>query len=211
MSGGSNSAVRTTAGIDAHSPRIAAKHGDHRRIGETARLMHVTQKAALALDDRHPMQPDLAAGGRDAAHRAHQRIDAGRQAFSYVGTRIAAGLEPPDHARDAELAQNVAEHHRGDDIAASGIEKHDAPQLRVRAARLEEIDKGLGRLSFDHAVGNDDVGTMPAALAGLQGRDMETHRLAVLLRRRRGWRTQRERDRRRDSRKRNKPPDAGGR
>ena len=127
------------------------------------------------------MQPDLAAGGRDTAHSAHQRVDAGRQAFANVWSRIAVRLEPSDDAGDAQPPQNMAEDHRGDDIAASGVEKHNPPQLGVRAAGLEEIDKGLWRLSLNHAVGYDDIGTMPAAFVGFERRDTETHRRAVLL------------------------------
>ena len=56
-------------------------------------------------------------------------------------------VEPADDAGDAQLAQNMAEHHRGDDIAAARVEEDDAPQLGVRAAGFEEIDEGLRRLA----------------------------------------------------------------
>jgi hypothetical protein len=75
----------------------------------------------------------------------------------------------------------MTEDHRSDDVAAAGVEKDDAPQFRVRAARLEKIDKGLWRLSLDYAVSHDDVGTMAAALVGFKRRDAETHRGAVAL------------------------------
>src|SRR5271156_4413531 len=76
----------------------------------------------------------------------------------------------------------MAEDHRGDDIAASGVEKHNATQLGVGVARFEEIDEGLRRLSLNDAVGDDHVGTMFAAFTGFEGRDTETHGPAALLR-----------------------------
>ena len=127
------------------------------------------------------MQPDLAAGRRDTTHRAHQRIDAGRQAFANVWSRISGRLEPSDDAGDAQAPQNMAEDHRSDDIAASGVEKNDPPQPRVGASGLEEIDKGQRGLGLDNAISHDDVGTMPTALARFQRRDMETHWGAMLL------------------------------
>jgi hypothetical protein len=113
--------------------------------------MRPEKTAALGLDNRHSMQPNLAAGGRDTAHGAHQRVDAGRQAFANVWSRIAVRLEPSDDASDAQPPQNMTEDHRSDDIAAAGVEKYNAPQLGVRAAGLEKIDKGLWRLNLDAA------------------------------------------------------------
>ena len=81
------------------------------------------------------MQSDLAAGRRDTAHSAHQRVDAGRQTFANVGSRIAVRLEPSDNAGDAQAPQNMTEDHRSDDIAAAGVEKYDAPQLGVPSYR----------------------------------------------------------------------------
>jgi hypothetical protein len=198
--------------IDTHSPRVASKHGDHRRIRKAARHLRRPQEAtSFGLNDRHPMKPDLAAGGSDAAHRAHQRVDAGRQAFSNVRARIASRVEPSDDACDPQPPQNVAKDHRGDDIAAARIEKNDAPQLGVSAARFEEIDKGLRRLSLDDAVSNDDVGTMFAALSGFEGRDVETHRRPAFLGHSRHERDRDERDRPGQRQQSLHPPVAGGR
>ena len=127
------------------------------------------------------MQPDLAAGWRDTAYGAHERVDAGRQTFANVRSRIAIRVESSDDASDVQPSQNMTEDHRGDDIAAAGVEEHDAPQLGVRTARLEKIDERLGRLSLDHAVGHDHVGTMSAAFVRFERRDAETHRRAVIL------------------------------
>jgi hypothetical protein len=168
-------------GVDAHSPRVAPEHGDHRRVGETALHMRSEKAAPVAFDNRHSMQPDLAAGRRDSANGAHQRVDAGRQTFADVRSRIAVRFEPPDDARDAQSPQNMAENHRSNDIAAAGVEKNDAPQLGVQATRLEKIDKGLWRLRLNNAVGYDDVGTMSAAFVGFERRDAKTHRWAVIL------------------------------
>src|SRR3984957_21133034 len=122
--------------------------------------MRSEKAAALAFDNRHSMQPDLAARRRDTAHRAHERVDAGRQTFANVWSRIAVHLKPSDDTGDPQPPQNMAEDHGSDDIPAAGVEEHDAPQLRVRASRLEEIDKRRRGLSLDHAVGHDHVGTM---------------------------------------------------
>src|SRR6202020_2757636 len=84
------------------------------------------------------------------------------------------------------------------------------PQLRVRAARLEKIDKGLWRLSLNHAVGDDDIGAMSAALVGFKRRHAETHRRAVVL-----GRSRRHRDghkgERRSQREQAQRPKNGGR
>ncbi len=157
------------------------------------------------------MKADFAAGRRDPAHRAHQRVDAGRQAFADERTGITALIEPSDDAGDAQPPQNVAEDHRGDDIAASGVEKDDPPQLGVGAARFEEIDEGLRRLSLDDAVGDDDIGTMFTAFAGFERRDMETHRPAALLRRSGRERNPAEHEGRGQRRQRPEAPVAGGR
>src|SRR5271155_630871 len=82
----------------------------------------------------------------------------------------------------------MAENHGGDDITASGVEKHNAAQFGVGATRFEEIDEGLGRFSLNDAVGDDHVGTMFAAFTGFEGRDTETHGPAALLRCGRGER-----------------------
>ncbi len=174
-------------GVDSHPPRIASKHSNHRRIRETARDLRRLQEAApLALYDRHPMKPDFAAGRRNPAHSAHERVDACRQAFADERARITARLESSDYASNAQAPQDVAEDHRGDDIAAPGVEKNNSPQPGVGAARFEEIDKGLRRLGLDDAVGDDNIGTMLAALMGFERRDAESHRPAALLRR--SWR-----------------------
>src|ERR1700733_11513328 len=125
--------------------------------------MRSEKAAALAFDNRHPMQADLAAGRRDTAHGAHQCVNAGRQTFANVWSWIAVRFEPSDDASNAQPPQNMTEDHRRDDIAATGVEKNNAPQLGIRATRLEKIDKGLWRLSLDHAVGHDDIRTMSAA------------------------------------------------
>src|SRR5690242_21608544 len=114
---------------------------DHWRVRETARHMRSEQPPALTLDNRHPVQPDLAAWGRDAAHGAHQRVNASRQAFAYVWSRIAGRVEPTNHAGDAQPSQNVAKDHRSDDVAASRIEKDNATQLGVQTAGPEKIDE----------------------------------------------------------------------
>ena len=199
-------------GVDPHPACITSKHGDHRRIRKTARHLGRPQKATpLALNDRHPMKSDFAAGRRNAAHGAHERVDASRQAFANERTGITARLEPSDHARNAQAPQNVAEDHRGNDVAASGVEKYDAPQLGVGATRFEEIDKGLRRLSLDDAIGDDYIGTTSAAFAGLERRDMKTHRPTALLRS--SWRKHNSLEHERDDqhRKRPKAPVAGGR
>ncbi len=115
------------------------------------------------------MERHLAAGRRDAAHRAHHRVDAGRQALAGVRTRLAAELEAPDDAGGPQLAQDVAEHHRGDDIAAARIDEHDSAQLLVVRAGLEEVDERLRRIALDHAVGDDDVRAARAAAAVSSG------------------------------------------
>src|SRR6202795_4151023 len=101
--------------------------------------MRSEKAAALAFDNRHSMQPNLAARRRDTAHGAHQRVDAGRQTFANVWSRIAVRIEPSDDAGDAQSPQNMTEDHRSDDIAPAGVEKYNAPQLGVRAAGLEKI------------------------------------------------------------------------
>ena len=87
-----------------------------------------------------------------------------------------AGLESADDAGHPQLAQDMAENHRRDDVAAARVEKHDAAQLRVVAAGLEEIDEGLGRVRLDHAVGDDHMGTTRAAPSRLERFDPECHR-----------------------------------
>ena len=113
---------------------------------------------ALGLHDRHPVQGDLASGRRDPPHRAHHRIDAGRQTFADIGARLSAiqigrrRLQPEAHAED------VAEGHGGDDIAAARIEEDDAPQLSIRTVGFEKVDERLRRIRLDHAVGDNHVG-----------------------------------------------------
>src|SRR3984885_13153762 len=145
--------------------------------------MRSEKAAALAFDNRHSMQPDLAARWRDTAHRAHERVHAGRQTFANVWSRIAVRLEPSDDTSDSQPPQNMTEDHGSDDIPTAGVEEYDAPQLGVRASRLEKIDKRLRRLSLDHAVGHDHVGTMSAAFVRFERRNAETHRRAMILRR----------------------------
>ena len=108
-------------------------------IGASAKL-RVTwagppQPADFALDDRHPMKRDLAARRRDAADRAHHGVDAGRQAFAGVGPDRRP-VESADDAGGPQLAQDVAERHRGDDVAAARIDEHDATQRLDRPRRI---------------------------------------------------------------------------
>src|SRR3984957_13229602 len=145
--------------------------------------MRSEKAAALAFDNRHSMQPDLAARRRDTAHGAHERVDAGRQTFANVWSRIAVRLEPSNHTGDPQPPQNMTEDHGSDDIPTAGVEEHDAPQLGVRASRLEKIDERLRRLGLDHTVGYDHVGTMSPAFVRVERRDAETHRRAMILRR----------------------------
>ena len=142
------------------------------------------------------MNADQTFGRDHALSGANERIDAGRQAFADVWSWIAARLEPSDDAGDAQAAQNMAEDHRSYDIAASGVEKDNTPQLRVRVAGLEEIDKGLRRLRLDHAIGHYDVGTVSATFAIFKRRDTKAHGRAVLLGGGRRNRDSGERDRR---------------
>src|SRR6185312_15138515 len=103
------------------------------------------------------------------------------QAFAHIWSRIAGRVEPSNDTGDAQPSQNMAKDHRSNDIAAARVEKDNAPKLLVRTAGLEEIDKGLWRLGLNHAVGHDDVGTMPTAFAGFERGDAEGHRRPVLL------------------------------
>ena len=197
--------------IDPHSARIAPQHGDHRRIRETARYLRRAQEAApLALNDRHPVKSNFAAWRRDATNCAHQRVYASRQALPNERTGVAARIEPPDNSCYVQASQNVAEDHRGDDIAASRVEKNDAPQPSVGAPRFEEIDEGLRRFGLDDTVGHDDIRTILAAFAGFERSDTETHRSTALLRN--SWS---ENDRAKHQRGQRPPgpkaPEAGGR
>ena len=140
---------------------LSAKLRRHARLSLRA--------CTLVFDDRHAVQSDLASRRRDAAHRAHQRIDAGRQAFADERSRVAsARLELPDHARDPQVAQNMAKDHGRDDIAAARIEKDNAAQICIPTARFEEIDERLRSLRLDDAVGDDHGGTPFAAVARLK-------------------------------------------
>ena len=56
--------------VDAHLPRVAGDNATSRRVGEAARhCAGAAGRRLLVLDDRHAMQRDPAAGGRDALHR----------------------------------------------------------------------------------------------------------------------------------------------
>ena len=149
---------------DPHAARVFGEHGDHRRVGETARhTRRAAPAASLTLDDRHAMKRYFAARRRDAAHGAHHGVDAGRQAFAGVRTRVAARVESADDARGAQLSKDVAEHHRGGDIAAPRIDEHDSTQRLIIRSRFEEVDERSRRVGLDNAVGDDDVRAPGAA------------------------------------------------
>src|SRR5208337_4868138 len=159
--------------VDAHMLRITREHRDHRRVCETALRVLSEPSLALGLDDRHAMEGDLASRRRNPADRPHHRIDAGGQALADIRPRLAVGLEAPDDAGDPQFAQNMAERHRGDHIAAARVEEYDSFERLVFSAGLEEIDESLRRRGLDDAVGDDHVRTAGAATADVKRLDPE--------------------------------------
>ncbi len=143
--------------------------------------MRSEKAAGVILDNRHSMQPDLAPRRCDTTHGAHERVDAGRKTFANVWPRITICIEPSNDARDMQSPQNMTKDHGGYDIAAAGVEKNDASKPGVRTPGLEKIHEGLRRLSLDHAVSHDDIGTMSAAFVRFKRRHMEAHRGTVTL------------------------------
>ncbi len=80
-----------------------------------------------------------------------------------MGPASPVGMEPPDDACDPQVAQDVAERHRRDDVAAARVEEDDSLEIAVLGARLQEIDESLGRRRLDHPVGDDHVRAPRAA------------------------------------------------
>ena len=155
-------------------------------VREAARDMRGTAPAAaFAFDDRHPVQRDFASWRSDPAHCAHHRINAGRKTFAGEGPRVSAALKPADNARHMQLAKDMSEDHGGDNIAASRIEKDDAAKVRVRTARLEEVDKSLRRVGLDDPIRDDHMRTARPAPARLERLDAKRHGAGLRADRRR--------------------------
>ena len=76
-----------------------------------------------------------------------------------------------------KLAQHLAEIHRRDDIAAGRVDQHQALHVRRMHRIAREVGEDLGRVGFDHPIGDDHIGAARAAVGAPQLRDVELHGL----------------------------------
>ncbi len=133
--------------------------------------------ALLGLNDRHAMQADATRARHDAPKRAHERVDAGGQALpgDRTGTSALRGESRDDGGR-AQAAKRDSQLHGSDDVAAGRIDEDDASQPLREGSLSREIDERLRRALFDHAVGDDDLGTFRAAIRRVEADRAERHR-----------------------------------